>query len=52
MATVKVRTCTGCERKALNTVGAGEEELSSVCTALLKASTCCIYCGGRWMRLR
>lgn len=46
--TVKVRTCAGCERKAL--LESGRADLV-VATVLAKAS-CCLFCGGRWIVAR
>ncbi|GAA5984175.1 hypothetical protein JCM11641_005138 [Rhodosporidiobolus odoratus] len=47
VSTVKVRTCTACERKALLQVPD-----AGVINEVLKAATCCVYCGGRWMKVR
>ncbi|GAA6040276.1 hypothetical protein JCM8097_009397 [Rhodosporidiobolus ruineniae] len=66
VATVHVRTCTGCERKALirlpssptsafasnGSEGAEGEKEENAVDQLLRAATCCAYCGGRWMRVR
>ncbi|GAA6017625.1 hypothetical protein JCM8202_000355 [Rhodotorula sphaerocarpa] len=46
ISTVQVRTCTACERKAL--LHAEDPQLAQ----LLRSVTCCLYCGGRWMRIR
>lgn len=59
VATVKVRTCISCERKALASIPSlaaeeaddeseEKETETGVVNALLKASTCCLYCGGSW----
>ncbi|GAA5827445.1 hypothetical protein JCM11251_003816 [Rhodosporidiobolus azoricus] len=53
VSTTAVRTCSACARKALlslppNLQGGGGEVVNEV----LKAATCCVYCGGRWMRVR
>lgn len=61
VASVQVRTCTSCERKALiklvpePTSGSGGEGAGNsveVINGILKTTTCCLYCGGRWMRIR
>ncbi|GAA5956992.1 hypothetical protein JCM21900_006726 [Sporobolomyces salmonicolor] len=58
VSTVNVRTCTSCERKALlglpsnsSKEGEGEREAAAV-SEVLAAATCCLYCGGRWMKVR
>ncbi|BGP09242.1 hypothetical protein JCM10049v2_005104 [Rhodotorula toruloides] len=52
VSTVSVRTCTSCDRKALLPGAvAGVVEDGKV-DELLKKATCCLYCGGRWMKVR
>ncbi|GAA5987463.1 hypothetical protein JCM10908_001965 [Rhodotorula pacifica] len=46
VATVQVRTCTACERKALL------KSSDTVVHELLRNASCCLFCGGRWMRVR
>ncbi|KAI5475558.1 hypothetical protein MNV49_001191 [Pseudohyphozyma bogoriensis] len=50
ISTVKARTCVGCERKALMELV--DSPPTSVVNTLIKVATCCLYCGGRWMRIR
>ncbi|ORY70654.1 putative zinc-finger of transcription factor IIIC complex-domain-containing protein [Leucosporidium creatinivorum] len=66
VASVQVRTCTACERKALIKLvaepasspskqqgqGGGAQASVEVINGILKTATCCLYCGGRWMRIR
>lgn len=66
IASTHVRTCIGCERKALDklapktdtsTSGAddgqnGVSDSVDIINAILKEATCCLYCGERWMRIR
>lgn len=56
LSTVNVRTCVGCERKALLALDGGRpedgKERLGVIDTVLKVATCCLYCGGRWMRIR
>jgi hypothetical protein len=44
-----------CERKALISLPEREDNLYEedlkIVDNLLKMSTCCLYCGGRWMKL-
>ena len=53
---VNVRTCTGCQRKSLLGVGAiggrmDGEEWERV-RGVLESTKSCVYCRGRWMRVR
>ncbi|GAA5868050.1 hypothetical protein JCM1840_003665 [Sporobolomyces johnsonii] len=60
VSTVHVRTCTSCERKALldlpssssSSSKEGEGERDAAVREVLEAATCCLYCGGRWMKVR
>ncbi|GAA5849089.1 hypothetical protein JCM8547_006439 [Rhodosporidiobolus lusitaniae] len=58
VSSVTVRTCTACERKALiklpSSAGGGGEGGGGggVLDGVLTAVTCCVYCGGRWRRVR
>lgn len=52
LSSIKVRTCIGCERKALISARAMEETEVGLVDLLLRVATCCLYCGGRWMRIR
>lgn len=82
VATIKTRTCMGCQRKALLELPVNKpaphplprapavdgeapmeveqaeapptppvEESGVVMNAMMKAATCCLHCGGRWMRI-
>ncbi|KAG0662797.1 hypothetical protein C6P46_003110 [Rhodotorula mucilaginosa] len=46
VSVVQARTCTACERKALL------KSADPVLNELLLRATCCLFCGGRWMRVR
>ena len=46
VSVVQARTCTACERKALL------KSADPVLHELLLRATCCLFCGGRWMRVR
>lgn len=46
VSVVQARTCTACERKALL------KSADPVLNELLLQATCCLFCGGRWMRVR
>ncbi|GAA5864941.1 hypothetical protein JCM3774_003918 [Rhodotorula dairenensis] len=46
ISVVQARTCTACERKALL------KSSDKVLHELLRHATCCLFCGGRWMRIR
>ncbi|KAK4055838.1 hypothetical protein OIO90_003093 [Microbotryomycetes sp. JL221] len=61
IASTDVRTCVSCERKALGSLsplsntdasGQAEQIKHDVVNSILRAATCCLYCGGRWMRIR
>ncbi|GAA5999779.1 uncharacterized protein JCM10292_003741 [Rhodotorula paludigena] len=57
VSTVSVRTCSTCSRKALLpdsvTSPAGAKlPADGAVGQLLRAATCCAFCGGRWMRVR
>ncbi|GAA5889654.1 hypothetical protein JCM6882_007094 [Rhodosporidiobolus microsporus] len=50
VSSTQVRTCTACARKALLSLPPAQG--GEVVNEVLKAATCCVYCGGRWMRVR
>lgn len=58
LVTVNTRTCVCCGRKALLAMDGGKgaapgaDDALGVVDMVLKAATCCVYCGGRWMRIR
>ena len=56
VSAVNVRTCTGCQRKSLLGMGAiggrmDGEEWKRV-RGVLESTKSCVYCRGRWMRVR
>ncbi|GAA6010094.1 hypothetical protein JCM10207_007556 [Rhodosporidiobolus poonsookiae] len=50
VSSVQVRTCTACERKAL--VDLPGLPADAVVNQVLRAATCCVFCGGRWRRAK
>ncbi|BGP01126.1 hypothetical protein RTBOTA2_004531 [Rhodotorula toruloides] len=52
VSTVSVRTCTSCDRKALLPGAVAGVVKDGKVDELLERATCCLYCGGRWMKVR
>ncbi|GEM08877.1 hypothetical protein Rt10032_c06g2894 [Rhodotorula toruloides] len=52
VSTVSVRTCTSCDRKALLPGAVVGVFKDGKIDELLRKATCCLYCGGRWMKVR
>ncbi|GAA5855166.1 hypothetical protein JCM9279_007574 [Rhodotorula babjevae] len=52
IASVQVRTCSSCERKALLPSALATLPPDGPVRTMLKKATACVVCGGRWTRLR
>ncbi|GAA5826640.1 hypothetical protein JCM3770_004610 [Rhodotorula araucariae] len=52
IASVQVRTCSACERKALLPEALGALPPDGAVRKMLAAAKACVVCGGRWVRVR
>jgi len=52
IASVQVRTCSSCERKALLPDALRDLPADGPVRRMLQAAKACVMCGGRWVRVR